>query len=402
MPSPVGTAVPPDTRQPDLQDTRIAFADKSDRDLWQAQWLFRIIGNPTLSSMGQSITKAALGIHLPIGGLIKATIFKQFCGGENIAESLNTATKLSKSGIGTILDYSVEGQEDDDSLDKAAEEILRTIAMARKREDIPFSVFKTSGISPTHLLELASEDRITDPEDVREWELVQARVLRICQAAADAGVPVMIDAEETWLQPAIDALATRMMERFNRERAIVINTYQLYRHDRLAFLKESYAAAERGGYHLGAKLVRGAYMEKERETAAKDGLPSPIHADKQAVDRDYDDAIRFCIEHLDRVAVMAGTHNEQSTLLLARLLDERGIARNDRRVWSAQLLGMSDNISYNMAHAGYNVAKYVPYGPVREVLPYLIRRAEENTSVKGQTGRELGLIMAERKRRARG
>jgi proline dehydrogenase len=402
MPAPVGTSVPPDTRLPDLQDTRIAFADKSDRDLWQAQWLFRIIGNPTLSGIGQGFTKAALRMHLPIGGLIKATIFKQFCGGENIEESLRTATKLAGSGIGTILDYSVEGQEDDDSLDKAAEEILRTIAMARKRNDIPFSVFKTSGISPTYLLELASEDRVTDPEDVREWDLVQARVLRICQAAFDAGVPVMIDAEETWLQPAIDGLATRMMERFNRDRAIVFNTVQLYRHDRLAFLKESLAAAERGGYHLGVKLVRGAYMEKERETAGMDGLPSPIHADKQAVDRDYDDAIRFCIDHLARVAVMAGTHNEQSTLLLARLLDERGIARNDKRVWSAQLLGMSDNISYNMAHAGYNVAKYVPYGPVREVLPYLIRRAAENTSVKGQTGRELGLILAERQRRARG
>ena len=385
---------------PDLGDTRIAFAHKSDRDLWQAYWLFRIIGNPTVSAAGQWLSQVAIRSHLPVKGLIKATIFKQFCGGEDIDESLRTATALSKSGIGTILDYSVEGQEDDDSLDKAAEEILRTIAMARTRKDIPFSVFKTSGISPTYLLELASEDRITDPEDVREWELVQARVLRICQAAADAGVPVMIDAEETWLQPAIDALATRMMERFNRERAIVINTYQLYRHDRLAFLKESFAAAERGGYHLGAKLVRGAYMEKERETAAKDGLPSPIHADKQGVDRDYDDAIRFCIDHLDRMTVMVGTHNEQSTLLLARLLDERGIARNDRRVWSAQLLGMSDNISYNMAHAGYNVAKYVPYGPVREVLPYLIRRAAENTSVKGQTGRELGLIMAERRRRA--
>lgn len=386
---------------PDMGNTAIAFADRSNADLWRATWLFRIIGNPTVSGIGQAFTKAALALRLPIRGAIKATIFKQFCGGENINESLATAARLAQSGIGTILDYSVEGQEDDDSLDKAMEEILRTIAMAGQRPDIPFSVFKVSGISPTQLLELASEDRISAAEDVREWELVQGRVLRICQAAYDAGVPVMIDAEESWLQAAIDALATRMMERFNRERPVVFNTIQLYRHDRLAFLKASLEAAERGNYHLGLKLVRGAYMEKERELAAKDGRPSPIHADKQAVDRDYDAAIRFCMEHLDRIAFMAGTHNEQSTLLLAQLLDARGMARNDRRAWSAQLLGMSDNISYNMAHAGYNVAKYVPYGPVREVLPYLIRRAAENTSVKGQTGRELGLLLAERKRRGK-
>lgn len=386
---------------PDMGNTAIAFADRSNADLWRATWLFRIIGNPTVSGIGQAFTKVALALRLPIRGAIKATIFKQFCGGENINESLATAARLAQSGIGTILDYSVEGQEDDDSLDKAMEEILRTIAMAGQRPDIPFSVFKVSGISPTQLLELASEDRISAAEDVREWELVQGRVLRICQAAYDAGVPVMIDAEESWLQPAIDALATRMMERFNRERPVVFNTIQLYRHDRLAFLKASLEAAQRGNYHLGLKLVRGAYMEKERELAAKDGRPSPIHANKQAVDRDYDAAIRFCMEHLDRIAFMAGTHNEQSTLLLAQLLDARGMARNDRRAWSAQLLGMSDNISYNMAHAGYNVAKYVPYGPVREVLPYLIRRAAENTSVKGQTGRELGLLLAERKRRGK-
>ncbi len=399
---PTADPVPPRERPtlPDLGDIRIAFAHKSDRDLWQAYWLFRIVGNPALSAAGQWLSQVAIRLHLPVKGLIKATIFKQFCGGEDIDESLRTAQRLASSGIGTILDYSVEGQEDDDSLDKAMEEILRTIAMAGQRPDIPFSVFKVSGISPTQLLELASEDRIAHADDVREWELVQGRVLRICQAAYDAGVPVMIDAEESWLQAAIDGLATRMMERFNRHRAIVFNTIQLYRHDRLAFLKASLETAKRGNYHLGVKLVRGAYMEKEREIAARDGRPSPIHADKQAVDRDYNAAIRYCMEHLDRLAFVAGTHNEQSTLLLAQLLDARGMARNDRRAWSAQLLGMSDNISYNMAHAGYNVAKYVPYGPVREVLPYLIRRAAENTSVKGQTGRELGLIVAERKRRA--
>jgi len=386
---------------PDLGDTRIAFRQYTDRGLLRAYWLFRIIGIPWLNSAGRAITQFALALHLPIKWAVKATLFKHFCGGETIDESLLTAQRLGDVGVGTILDYSVEGQEDDASLDHTRDEILRTIAAAKLRTDIPFSVFKVTGLAPTALLEKLSNDAALDTEDAHEWELVQGRVERICTAAHEAGIPVLIDAEDSWYQPAIDALATRMMERFNRERAIVFNTIQLYRHDRLAFLKESFATALRDGYHLGVKLVRGAYMEKERERAAEKGYPSPIHADKSAVDRDYEEALHFCIAHIDRMALMAGTHNEQSTLLLARLLAEHGIARDDRRVWFAQLLGMSDNISYNMADAGCNVAKYVPYGPVNAVLPYLIRRAQENTSVAGQMGRELKLIVEERKRRAR-
>lgn len=396
---PTMAAAPPSTQLPDLGDTRIAFSQYTDRGLLRAYWLFRIIGIPWLSSVGGSVSKAALALHLPIKGMIKATIFKHFCGGETIEESLATAQKLGDGGLGTILDYSVEGQEDDDTLDHTTEEILASIAMAAKRKDIPFSVFKPSGISPTHLLSSVSEGRTLSAEDEREWKLVLARMERICAAAAQAGVPVLVDAEESWMQPAIDGMATRMMERFNRERAIVYNTIQHYRHDRLAFLKAAYDAAQKDGYHLGVKLVRGAYMEKERAAAEKEGRPSPIHSDKAAVDRDYDEALRFCAERVDHMAVMVGTHNEQSTLLMARLMDEHRIARNDRRVFFAQLLGMSDNISYNMAAAGYNVAKYVPYGPVREVLPYLIRRAAENTSARGQMGRELGMIVAEQRRR---
>ncbi|MEZ4789931.1 MAG: proline dehydrogenase family protein [Flavobacteriales bacterium] len=373
----------------------------SDRDLWQAQWLFRIIGNPALTAIGSNLSKAALWLHLPVKGLIKATIFKQFCGGETIAESLKTAERLARSGVGTILDHSVEGQEDDDALDHTTDEILRTIDAARQRTDIPFCVFKPSGISPVQLLTDVSDGKKLDTEDQRVWQLVLGRLERICAAAANAGVPVLIDAEESWMQVAIDAMADAMMARFNTERAIVFNTVQLYRHDRLAFLKASHAKAVAGGYHLGVKLVRGAYMEKERDRAEDRGYPSPIHVDKAAVDRDYDDALRYCAEHLDRIAVCVGTHNEQSTLLMARLMHDKGLPHDDKRVWYAQLLGMSDNISFNMAAAGYNVAKYVPYGPVREVLPYLIRRANENTSARGQTGRELGLIMAERKRRKR-
>ena len=391
----------PSDRRPDLGDTRTAFAAMSDRDLWQAQWLFRIIGNPALTAMGSNVSKAALWLHLPVKGLIKATIFKQFCGGETIAESMKTAERLARSGVGTILDHSVEGQEDDDALDHTTDEILRTIEAARQRTDIPFCVFKPSGISPVQLLTDVSDGKKLGAEDQREWTLVQGRLERICAAAANAGVPVLIDAEESWMQVAIDAMADAMMARYNTERAIVFNTVQLYRHDRLAFVKASHAKAVAGGYHLGVKLVRGAYMEKERDRAEDRGYPSPIHVDKAAVDRDYDDALRYCAEHLDRIAVCVGTHNEQSTLLMARLMQEKGLPHDDKRVWYAQLLGMSDNISFNMAAAGYNVAKYVPYGPVREVLPYLIRRANENTSARGQTGRELGLIMAERKRRKR-
>ncbi|MBK9147742.1 MAG: proline dehydrogenase family protein [Flavobacteriales bacterium] len=398
MPS---TAPAPPITVPDLGDTRIAFRQYTDRGLLRAYWLFRIIGIPWLNAAGRVLTQAALALRLPIAWAVKATLFKHFCGGETIDESLLTAQKLGDVGVGTILDYSVEGQEDDDSLDHTRDEILLTIAAAKQRTDIPFSVFKVTGLSPTALLEKISKNDALSADDAHEWQLVQGRVERICQAAHDASIPVLIDAEDSWYQPAIDAVATQMMERFNAKSAIVFNTIQLYRHDRLAFLKESFAAAEKGGYHLGVKLVRGAYMEKERERAAEKGYPSPIHADKAAVDRDYDEALRFCVAHIDRLAVMAGTHNEQSSLLLARLLEEHGIARNDRRVWFAQLLGMSDNISYNLAEAGYKVAKYVPYGPVRAVLPYLIRRAQENTSVAGQMGRELKLIIEERTRRSK-
>ena len=401
----MSTAAPSSPRTtlplPDLGDTRIAFAHMSDSDLWRAQQLFRIIGNPVITGMGSWLTKAALALHLPIKAPIKATIFKQFVGGETIEECLRTSERLAKSHVGTILDHSVEGQEDEDTLDHTVEEILRTIAVAKSHKEVPFSVFKPTGISRFALLEKKSSGTLSTDEQT-EWTRVEARMLRLCQAAHDAGEPILVDAEESWIQPAIDELTGRMMERFNKERAIVYNTLQHYRHDRLEFLRTSLAKAEKDNYHLGVKLVRGAYMEKERARAAEKGYPDPIQPDKRTSDNDYDAALRYCAEHFDRVSVCVGTHNEASTLLMARLMAERGLPKNDTRVWFAQLLGMSDNISYNMAAAGYNVAKYVPYGPVREVLPYLIRRANENTSARGQTGRELGLILAEMRRRKKG
>ncbi|HQV51746.1 MAG: proline dehydrogenase family protein [Flavobacteriales bacterium] len=388
-------------RLPDLGDTRTAFAHKSNSDLFKAYWLFRIIGTPWLTAAGASLTKLALALHLPIKGVIKATIFKQFCGGETVRESLFTAEKLAESGVGTILDYSVEGQDDEATLDETTEELLVGIRAANGQNKIPFAVFKVTGLARTELLEkVSSKDQLTLIE-TEEWKRVETRFARICKAGYDAGTPVLIDAEDSWTQQAIDDLTERQMALYNKQRAMIFNTLQLYRHDRLTFLKDSFQRAEQGGYHLGVKLVRGAYMEKERERAEEKGYPDPIQPDKAACDRDYDASLAFCVEHLDRMAVVAGTHNEKSTLYLAQLMQERDIALNDPRIWFSQLLGMSDNISFNMAAAGYNVVKYMPYGPVSKVLPYLIRRAIENTSARGQTGRELGLIIAERKRRGK-
>ncbi|MBK7382697.1 MAG: proline dehydrogenase family protein [Flavobacteriales bacterium] len=397
---PVPVTAPTQATLPELGNTRIAFAGKSDRHLWKAYWLFRIIGDPTLTRIGSALTRAALALHLPIKWFIKATIFQQFVGGENVQEGMRTAARLGKSHVGTILDYSVEGKDDEGSLDHTKEELLRCIAAAKGHPEIPFAVFKPTGISPTDLLERVSSGALLDAHEQASWERARNRMLDLGKAAHAAGVPLLVDAEDSWLQQAIDDVVEEMMQRFNTERPIVFNTIQLYRHDRLAFLRESLLRAERGGYQVGMKLVRGAYMEKERERAKEMGYRDPIQPDKAACDRDYDDALRFCLDHIDRIAVMAGTHNEASTLLAARLMEERQLPRDHDRIWFAQLLGMSDHISFNMAAAGYNVAKYMPYGPVREVLPYLIRRAEENTSARGQTGRELGLIREERKRRA--
>lgn len=395
--SPAGNTV-----LPDLGNTATAFAHKSNKELWQAYWLFRIIGTPWLTNLGSTLTKAALTLHLPVKGIVKATVFKQFCGGENIEESLVTAHKLAQSKVGTILDYSVEGEGDQAAMDGTAAEILRTIAAAKGNPDIPFSVFKPSGLVRHDVLEKVSAGAALTPDEATAWQQARSRVERICQAAYDAKVPLLIDAEESWTQPAVDALATEMMERFNKESAVVYSTVQMYRHDRLEFLRKELELATAKGFHVGMKLVRGAYMEMERERAAEKGYRDPIGANKAAVDADYNAALRYCMEHIGRMGVLNGTHNEESTLLLARMMQEAGLAKSDPRIHFGQLLGMSDNISFNMAAAGYNVVKYVPYGPVRKVLPYLIRRAQENTSARGQTGRELSLIIAERKRRAKG
>lgn len=383
-----------------FNNTEVAFSGKTKNDLNRSYWLFKMVSNSGFVNLGKSLTTFALKTHLPIKGMIKATIFKQFCGGETINECDKTIAELAKFNIGTILDYSVEGKETEKDFDDCTTETIATITKAKNSTSIPFCVFKVTGLARFDLLEKVSINfNNLNPEEQKEFGRVQLRVSTICKAAHEAGIPIFIDAEESWIQPAIDHLANQMMVLYNTEKPIVYNTYQLYRKDRLAYLKHSFKLATEGNYFLGAKLVRGAYMEKERARANEKGYPSPIHDTKAHTDMDYDASILFCTEHLDRIAICAGTHNENSSMKLAEIMQKKNIEPLNKHVFFSQLLGMSDHISFNLANAGYNVAKYVPYGPVREVLPYLIRRAQENTSVKGQTGRELSLIIKEKERR---
>lgn len=384
----------------DFSNTEIAFSSKQPNDLTRAYWLFKVVSYPWIVKLGKRITPRMLRMGLPIKGIIKATIFKQFCGGETIDECSVRIEELGKFGVGTILDYSVEGKTSDDDFEETTRIILSTIEKAKNAPNIPFAVFKVSGIGRFDLLEKASDFSCSpDTQSMEEINAVKRRFERICEAAAKHSVRLFIDAEETWIQPVLDTWTLEMMRNYNHQEAIIYNTVQMYRHDRLAFLQEQLKTARAEGFVYGVKLVRGAYMEKERERALKLGYPSPIQPDKTATDRDYDAALRFTVEHAKHFAVCAGSHNEESSRLLTALMQEANIPAEDPRFYFAQLLGMSDHISYNLANAGYKVAKYVPFGPVKEVLPYLLRRADENTSVAGQTGRELGLIQQERQRR---
>jgi proline dehydrogenase len=380
-----------------FDNTENAFKAKTNSDLNRSYWLFNLIGNQTLVKFGAAFTPIALNIGFK--GIIKSTIFKQFVGGENINDCAKTIEQLGNYNIGTILDYSVEGKESETDFDACCKETIETITRANNDKNIPFCVFKVTGLARFTLLEKVSAKKELSNIETEEWERVKNRVRKIAQAAHQSSQPLFIDAEESWIQPAIDDLADSNMAEFNKEKVIVYNTYQLYRKDRLDFLKVSFEKAKQGNYYIGVKLVRGAYMEKERARATEMNYPSPIQNTKQDTDRDYDLAVEFCMQHIDRFGLCAGTHNEHSSLRLVKSLEQKNLAKNDKRVYFSQLLGMSDHISYNLSIDGYNVAKYVPYGPVKEVLPYLIRRAQENTSVKGQTGRELSLIIKEKQRR---
>jgi|SRR5690606_4494740 len=382
-----------------FDNTEIAFKSKTDADLKQAYWLFKLISSNALVKLGSPLANLALRIGLPIKGIIKKTIFHQFCGGQTIEDCEQSINALAEYKVHTILDYSVEGEDTEADFDETCQEILRTIERAKHDTNIPFSVFKPTGLGRTELFEKVNNKEELNPSEEQEFERIKQRIDRICKSCYDTNLLVLIDAEFSWTQDVFDDIAREMMQKYNRERAIVYNTYQLYRHDKLASLKADYYFAETAGFYLGAKLVRGAYMEIERERAEEKGYPSPIQPDKAASDRDFNEAITFCLDHLDRIAFMAGTHNEESSKFLAQEMNKRAIQHSHSSIYFAQLLGMSDHLSFNLSEAGYNVAKYMPYGPIVSVMPYLIRRAQENTSVAGQTSRELSLITREIKRR---
>lgn len=396
-----------------FDNTENAFAYKSYKALKKAHFLFSSMGYSTLVKWGTRLTPWAIRSGLPVKGLVRATIFDQFVGGETLEETAAVAKKLSAYGVGVILDYGVEGKEGEDSFDHATEEFIRVIRYAASQPNIPFMSIKVTGFARFGLLEkmdklaqsgdgFQGQIRLTalGAGEQAEWERVKNRMIQICAVAAESRVGVLVDAEETWIQDTVDALTMQMMDQFNRERVVVYNTIQLYRHDRLAFLKGSYEAAHEKGFVLGAKLVRGAYMEKERKRAAELSYNSPIQPNKEATDRDYNLALEYCIQHMEDIAIIVASHNEYSNEWATRLLEQRNLSLHHPHIHFSQLYGMSDNITFNLAKAGCPVSKYLPFGPINDVVPYLMRRAQENSSVSGQTGRELGLIKKELKRRA--
>ncbi|MBA2498389.1 MAG: proline dehydrogenase family protein [Chitinophagaceae bacterium] len=396
----------------DFDDTKTAFAYMSDRQLKLAHLLFASMNMDWLVNLGLKITPWAINNKLPVKGLIKATIFEHFVGGETLSETVKVAEKLSKSNVQAILDYGVEGKDGEENFDQACEEFIRVIKHAALQPGIPYMSVKVTGLARFALLEkldaAATENsgyngkvhtEILTPGEVGEWERVVDRLYRIAAIAYESNVGVLIDAEDSWIQDPVDALTMQMMKNFNRQKAVVFNTFQLYRHDRLQFLKDSFEKSVEEDFILGAKLVRGAYLEKERERAVQKKYPSPIQPDKESTDKDYNLAIKFCMEHLDRISLVVASHNEYSNLYTVQLLQEKDLPLDHPRVHFSQLYGMSDNITFNLAKAGCSVSKYLPFGPIKDVIPYLMRRAQENSSVKGQTGRELGLIKKELKRR---
>jgi proline dehydrogenase len=385
-----------------FEDTSVAFAHQSNSKLRKTYLIFAMMNQYWLVKIGTFFIKLTLKLGLPVKYLIKKTLFNQFCGGESIETCQKTIEYLAKGKIGTILDYSVEGEDNEKDFDKTTEELVKTIKKAAQQTtDIPFSVFKVSGIGSVDLLEKVQEyEEDLTAEDKNAFERLNNRVDRLCKLAAELNVKIFMDAEETWIQDVIDNICYEMMKKYNvGGQTIVYNTYQLYRWESLDNLIKACDKGRNQGYTIGGKLVRGAYIEKERRRAAEKEYKSPIHITKEETDVDFDKAVHFAVKNIDIVSICLGTHNEESCLLCAKLMEDNGIAKNDTRIWFAQLLGMSDNISYNLANSGFNVAKYVPYGPVEAVMPYLFRRAEENSSIAGQSSREFLLVKKERERR---
>ncbi len=389
-----------------FDNTETAFAYKPNKELKRARFLFQTMGSDLLVKLGTRLTPLAIKAHLPIRTLVRNTIFKQFVGGETLEETGRVAQMLGKYGVQVILDYAIEGKEGEDFFERATEEFIKVINYASTQPNIPFISIKVTGLARFSLLQTLHEaprirSGIHDHEfEEEEWDRVRDRMYRICEAAEEKNVGILVDAEESWIQDPVDRLTMEMMQEFNHEKAIVYNTIQLYRHDRIDFLRLSHRIAREQEFISGVKLVRGAYMEKERSRAASKGYKSPIQPDKESTDRDFNEAVKFCIDNIDNVATIIASHNEASNLLGVELMEKKGLPLNHPHVHFSQLYGMSDHITFNLAKAGCSVSKYLPFGPIGDVIPYLMRRAQENSSVSGQTGRELSLIRKELKRRA--
>ena len=382
-----------------FDNTEIAFALKSDSELERAYFLFKMISIEPLVKIGTAATNFALKAHLPVEGLIRSTVFDHFCGGVNEEDCLPVIDKMYEKGVSSVLDYSVEGKENEEEFDRAFHKTLKIIEFAKEKKSMPIAVFKPTGFGRLKIYEKVSQNEPLSVLEQEEWNRVKQRYDKVSKAAKDNDVMLLIDSEETWMQKAADDLVTSMMDKYNKEKPIVFNTLPMYRKDRLDYLKDQHRIAKSKGYYIGYKLVRGAYLEKENERAEEMGYPTPMCPSKQATDDNFNGAVEYMLQNIDDMAIFVGSHNEESSYLAIELMNQLGLKNNDNRVWFGQLYGMSDHISFNLANMGYNVAKYVPFGPVKDVMPYLIRRAEENTSVAGQTSRELNLLKKEKKRR---
>ena len=382
-----------------FDNTETAFALKSDSELERAYFLFKMISNEPLVRIGTAVTNFAIKAHLPVQGLIRATVFDHFCGGVNEEDCLPVVDKMYTKGVSSVLDYSVEGKEEEAQFDAVLQKTLEILEFADNKDAMPFGVFKPTGFGRFLIWQKKTEGTPFTAEEEEEWKRIEERFDIVCKKAYDCDVALLIDGEESWMQDAADELVGKMMRKYNKEKAIVYNTLQLYRHDRMAYLQRLHEEARVYNFKIGMKIVRGAYMEKENERAAEKNYPSPICKDKAHTDQNFNDTMKYILKHIDDISVFIGTHNEESSYLAMEMMKQAGIDKSDFRVWFGQLYGMSDHISFNMANEGYNVAKYLPFGPVRDVMPYLIRRAEENTSVAGQTSRELNLLSQEKKRR---
>ncbi|TDD93924.1 proline dehydrogenase family protein [Flavobacterium cellulosilyticum] len=382
-----------------FKNTQIAFSLKSDTELDRAYFLFKMISNEPLVRIGTAVTNFALKANLPVESLIRATVFDHFCGGVNEEDCLPVVDKMFTKGVSSVLDYSVEGKEEEEQFEAVLVKTLKLIDFAKELDAIPFAVFKPSGFGRIDLYQKKGEEKKLTSAENEEWNKIVTRFDLVCKASYENGISLLIDSEESWMQSAVDDLVVEMMQKYNKLKPVVYNTLQMYRWDRLDYLKKLHTKAKSEGFYIGIKLVRGAYMEKENERAKEQGYPTPICSSKEATDENYNLILKYMVDNIDSISIFAGTHNELSTYFLMDLMEEKGIKANDTRIWFGQLYGMSDNISFNLADNGYNVAKYLPFGPVKDVMPYLMRRAEENTSVAGQTSRELAMIKAERIRR---